>query len=80
MRSAVTMWPKSAAHNLTDSIGNRFAWLGWAACFVGAGVPAHLTRTAWWQLSEVEREDANGAASRVCRWYDGNYAQTIFDF
>lgn len=80
MRTAVEQWPKSAAHNLTACLGNRFAWLGWAACFIGGGVPAHVTRTAWWQLSEHEREEANESAARVCRWYDGDYAQTLFNF
>lgn len=62
---AVETWPKASAHHLTDDAVNGRAWLGWAACGIWHQVPAHLTRAAWWTISESERDAANAAADRV---------------
>ena len=77
MRRAVQEWPKAAAHHLTDGGMNQQAWLGWAACGIAHEVPAHLTRSAWWQLSDAERLAANGCADAVIAEYDKG--QTLFD-
>lgn len=69
MSDAVTRWPKAAAHHLTDGGMNQRAWLGWAACGLAAQVPAHMTRAAWWRLSEQQRQLANDAADRVITLY-----------
>ncbi len=45
---------------------------------VAVQAPAHITRAAWWQLSETERAAANRAADRVIREYQGD-AETLFD-
>ena len=79
MRQAVQQWPKAAAHHLTDGGMNQRAWLGWAACAIAGNTPAHLTRAAWWQLSDGERATANDAADRVIAGYVSPYAQTLFD-
>ena len=77
MRAAVQAWPKSAAHRLTDDGMNQRAWLGWAAAGLQHGVPAHVTRAIWWQLSEDERVAANGAADRVMADYHHGHAETL---
>jgi hypothetical protein len=69
MSKAVMEWPKAAAHHLTDDGENRRAWLGWAACGIRSSVPAHLTRAAWWQLTECQRASANAVADRVIAEY-----------
>lgn len=79
MREAVAVWPKAAAHRLTDDGMNQQAWLGWAACALEAKVPAHLTRAAWWQLTDDQRRAANDAADAVIASYQSPYAQTLFD-
>ena len=58
-------FPKSAEHRLTDDGMNAQAWLGWCACWLDRQVPAHLTRAAWWQLSEAGRSKANAHADAV---------------
>ena len=79
MRAAVAEWPKAAAHRLTDDGLNQFAWLGWAAVGLRHSVPAHVTRAAWWQLSEDERDRANAAADIVLREYrDADAPSTLF--
>lgn len=72
MRAVVAEWPNATAHHLTDDELNARAWLGWAACGLTSKVPAHLTRAAWWKLSESERFQANLAADRVISSYHGS--------
>jgi hypothetical protein len=77
MHRATLEWPKAAEHHLTDDDVNGLAWLGWAACGITHKVPAHLTRAAWWTISESERLHANAAAERVRRAFVQAYAQTL---
>lgn len=79
MRKAIKLWPKAAAHHLTDDGMNQRAWLGWAACGLGERCLAHITRAAWWQLSDRQRNKANNYADRVIADYRNPYAQTLFD-
>lgn len=69
MELAVKTWPKAAAHHLTDLGMNQRAWLGWAACGILAQIPAHITRSAWWLLSEQRRTLANDVADSVIASY-----------
>ena len=75
MAAAVEQWPKAAAHHLTDGGMNQQAWLGWAACGIAASVPAHVTRSAWWTLTDVERARANEVADSIIEAY--NRAETL---
>lgn len=77
MRRAVREWPKAAAHHLTDGGMNQRAWLGWAACGIAERVPAHLTRAAWWTLTETQRTAANNAADTVIGEYERRHVQTL---
>lgn len=77
MRRAVREWPKAAAHHLTDGGMNQRAWLGWAACGISKSVPAHLTRAAWWTLTETQRAQANAAADAVIAEYEQSRVQTL---
>lgn len=79
MRQAVSDWPKAAAHHLTDGGMNQRAWLGWAACGILEHIPAHVTRAAWWQLTESERQAANSVADSIISTYRNPYAKTLFD-
>lgn len=73
MNRAVSEWPKAAAHHLTDGGMNQRAWLGWAACGILAQTPAHVTRQAWWQLTEIQRNEANKIADGVIESYVNPY-------
>lgn len=77
MRRAVAEWPKAAAHHLTDGGMNQRAWLGWAACGIAMKVPAHLTRAAWWTLTEAQRRYANNAADAVIADYEARDVQAL---
>lgn len=69
MNKAVQQWPRAASHHLTDGGQNQRAWLGWAACGILDNIPAHVTRAAWWMLSEDERKAANDVADEVIAAY-----------
>ena len=67
MGAVVDFWPRAARHNLTNLHQNRRAWLGQAACRLAACATAVATRAAWGQLTDDERDMANGAADRILR-------------
>jgi hypothetical protein len=77
MQRAVSEWPISAEHHLSDRDINHRAWLGWAAVSIVHGIPSHVTRAAWWQLSDTERADANDQADIVLRAYRARDAETL---
>ena len=77
MTKAVEAWPKAAAHHLTDGGMNQQAWLGWAACGLARQVPAHVTRSAWWMLTESQRAEANAVADTVIARYGFSDAETL---
>jgi len=77
MRRAVREWPKAAEHHLTDGGMNQRAWLGWAACGISKSVPAHLTRAAWWTLTDEQQRKANAAADAVIAEFELRHAQTL---
>jgi hypothetical protein len=87
MDRVVKEWPLACEHNLTDNSMNRRAWMGQAAVCISLGVPETVTRLAWWQLSEEQRNLANAEADRVIKEWEfchltktTNYAQTVFGF
>jgi hypothetical protein len=80
MASAVKAYPKSAEHNLTAMGTNRRAWVGQAACFYAVKSPEGATKSAWWFLTDANRDMANGIADQVIdQWEEGYcYAETLF--
>lgn len=62
-------WPKSTEQNLTDDSINKRAWIGQSACCYSESVPEYLTREAWGQLTETQREKANSVADKVILEY-----------
>lgn len=81
MMDAVLAWPIAAEHNLTDTGSNRRAWLGQAACCLAHGATQFATCSAWWELSEDERDAANAAADSVIAQWEMEVvygAETLF--
>jgi hypothetical protein len=69
MRRVTKEWLYSCEHNLTDVSQNRRAWLGHAACCMAIGAPEHVTRAAWWHLSQKQQDDANAQAdAAILNW------------
>ncbi len=68
-KEMVSKWVKSSEQNLTDDSINKKAWIGQASCCYSDGVPEYLTREAWGQLTDIQREKANFVADKVISEY-----------
>lgn len=76
VQSVFREWRVSVRAEMT-SPGNHQSWIGCAACCLVAGVPEHLTRRAWWKLSEEQRSAANNIADRYAsEWLFSNGRKT----
>lgn len=73
MLRAITEWPYSCEHNFTCNAMNRQAWLGHAACCIAIGCPEEPTRSAWWTLTQKQRDDADAAAAEVIELWEQRY-------
>jgi hypothetical protein len=73
-------WPNATEHNLTNLEQNRRAWLGQAACCFELGVPAFVTKAAWWTLPVTIQDRANAIADSVIREWEviRRDAETLF--
>ena len=66
----ILKWKYSCENNLTNSMINRRAWIGRATCSFNHQCPELLTRIAWNELSEIEKNKANNYADRIIRIYE----------
>lgn len=73
MLRVITEWPISTAQNLTDIKSNRKSWLGQAACCIEKGVPEHITRAAWFMLTDEQRNKANEIAKQIIELWEEDY-------
>lgn len=71
-------WAHSAEHNLTNVKRNRQAWLGQAACCFIDGAPEYLTKLAWNNLTDEQRNKANIVADEVIQEWEWKYKQRYF--
>lgn len=68
-------WPISCEQNLSDRSMNRRAWIGHAASYLAIQSPEDVTREAWWQLSDAQRDAANAKADLAIKAWEEKYAQ-----
>lgn len=71
-------WICAAEHHLTNTNRNRQAWLGQAACCFLDGAPEYITKLAWHQLTEKQKEAANAVADSVIRDWEWKYKEGYF--
>ena len=62
--NVIDTWIVSSAVNLTNKSSNRRAWLGQASCSFKYATPEILTRIAWGNMSNIQREKANKIADK----------------
>jgi len=67
MMLVIETYQISCEHNLTDIGMNRRAWIGHAACFMAIGCPEYVTRAAWSEITELQRELANNEADKAIK-------------
>ena len=77
MYQVLDSWPISAEVNLTNTSCNRRAWLGQSACCFKYKVPEILTRIAWGQLTEDQKDKANQVANDIIDEWELNYIRGI---
>lgn len=79
MCTAVRVWPKSCAQNLTVEAMNRIAWLGHAGCCIAVRSPEDCTRAGWYYLDDKQMEEANAAAARaLAQWVPNGQQLSLF--
>ena len=73
MLKVVDDWPISCEQNLSDSSLNRQAWIGHAACCYANKCPEYIVRTAWWELTQEQRDRANAKADYAIKRWEENF-------
>lgn len=69
MMKVIEAWPISCEQNLTDQGMNRQAWIGHAAVCLAIKCPEYITRMAWWELTDQQRDEANAKADlAIAEW------------
>lgn len=83
MIKAVTDWTYTMQHHLTDPQTNKKAFVGQCSVCYELGIPEHITREAWGNLSEKEQYLANKEAEKAISLFKQNHlnygTQTLFD-
>lgn len=65
MRSVSKAWPNTMLNSLTNPGINRRAFLGHCAVCYKLEIPEYITRMAWKQLSDEQREKADRVAQET---------------
>lgn len=73
MLRVIREWPYSCENALTDSMLNRKAWLGHAACAMAIHCPEDITRKAWGFLTHEQRTLANRRAAFAIGAWEESY-------
>jgi hypothetical protein len=66
-------WPISCENNFTDMSINHRAWIGHAACCMAINCPEQITRQAWWELTDEQRDKANARADYAIALWNNRY-------
>lgn len=75
MLKSLDIWPISCEQNLSHKSNNRQAWIGHAACYLATNCPEDVTRAAWWQLTQEQRDLANAQADIAIAEFERRYAE-----
>ena len=73
MLVAVDEWPIAMEHNLTADGVNKRAFVGQCACCIAINCPEHITRMAWRELTQDQRNAANEKADESIRHWLEKY-------
>ena len=80
MREVIVKWPIACEHNLTSEATNKLAWIGHSACCMATGCPEYITRLAWRELSNDQRDAANLQAEvALWLWNQGYERKPVID-
>ena len=66
----LSKWKNSTDNNLSNKNINRNSWIGQSACSYNHKCPELLTRIAWGNISELQRNKANNIAKKIIKIYE----------
>ena len=72
MRTVILAWPETMLNSLTNVSINRRAFLGHCACTYAFNCPEYITRMAWRELTDRQRELADRQAQNTIDWWVKN--------
>lgn len=75
MEEVVKQWPRTMINSLTSPSTNKRAFVGHCAVQYKIQCPEHITRMAWKELTEKQRNDADEIAQIVIDDWIEKYAQ-----
>lgn len=75
MKKVVKAWPKTMINSLTNHSVNQRAFVGHCAVQYQLNIPEYITRIAWKQLTDKQREDADAIAQKVIDKWKKEYAK-----
>lgn len=69
MLDVIFLWPNSMLNFLTNPSINKRAYLGHCAACLAIGSPEYVTRLAWKELTDQQRNDADHIAQQTLNEY-----------
>jgi len=75
MQKVVTLWPNTMLNTLTNVSANRRAFLGHCAVQMEINCPEYITRLAWKELTDKQREEADEIAQLTIDEWIEEYAR-----
>lgn len=79
MGEVIKAWPYTMLNSLTNTGTNRRAFLGQCAVNFTLRIPEHITRMAWKELTDKQREDADTIAQKHIDDYEIEYRKLYTD-
>ena len=76
MMQVVFAWPQTMINSLTNSAINQKAFVGHCACSFNFNCPEYITRMAWKELTDTQRDLANNEAQKAINEWKRKYVLT----
>jgi len=77
MIRVINEWPITCLQNLTNNDINQRAFIGHCACCLEHNIPEYIVRKAWWELTDMQRDLANGMADEAIKQWQDNYFKQL---
>ena len=73
MKEVIKKWTKTMLNGLTNKSINKRAFLGHCAVSYKLNIPEYITRIAWKELTDKQRELADMVAQQTINQWEENY-------
>lgn len=77
MKKVVRAWPQTMINSFTNTSINQRAFVGHCAVQWKLGIPEYITRMAWKELTDKQREDADNVAQETIDKWKIRYAKEV---